>query len=79
MKLFSLILSVTVFFISLYFFVMELPIRAGFNDIIYVMLLVILMAICIVGIIINWGLLYKRARKNRSLLFIANTFSKKNK
>ncbi|MEL1244496.1 hypothetical protein AAEO56_09505 [Flavobacterium sp. DGU11] len=79
MKLFSLLLSVTVFFVSLYFFILELPVRVGLNDIIYVSLLVILMAICVVGIIINWGLLYRRIRKNRPILYIANTFSKKNK
>lgn len=60
MKLFSLVLSVIVFFTSLYFFALKLPEVNTDNDIIYVALLVILMAICIVGILINWEFFTKR-------------------
>ncbi|KGO91938.1 hypothetical protein [Flavobacterium subsaxonicum] len=78
MKLFSLILSVIVFFVSLYFFVLEIPYVDGLNDIIYASLLVILMTICIVGVIINWEFfrLYKQ-KKNKVLYFATNGFSKK--
>lgn len=62
MKLFSLVLSVTVFFISLYFFVADVASAGGFTDVIYLTLLCILMAICIVGIIINWDFFRKGKR-----------------
>jgi len=60
MKLFSFILSVAVFFISLYFFIIKIPYIVNLNDIIYASLLGILMAICIVGIIINCGFFRKK-------------------
>ena len=78
MKLFSLILSVVVFFISLYFFVIKLPNINNFNDVIYILLLVTLMAICVTGVIINWGF-FTRKRKANIVLFVSNGFSKKNK
>lgn len=76
MKLFSLILSIIVFFISLYFLVIKLPYVYDVNDIIYIALLVILKAICIVGIIINWDILIKR-KKSKVFLFVTNNYSKK--
>lgn len=76
MKLFSLLLSVTVFFISLYFFVLKIPFIDSLNDVIYVSLLVVLMAICILGVIINWEF-FRRRKKNKMVLFVANSFSKK--
>ncbi|TRW23889.1 hypothetical protein FMM05_12065 [Flavobacterium zepuense] len=76
MKLFSLILSVIVFFISLYFFVTEIPYVNGLNDVIYVSLLGILMTICVVGVIINWEF-FTQKRKNKLVLFVNNGFSKK--
>lgn len=54
MKLFSLILSIAVFFVTLYFFIIQLPITDTLDEIIYVLLLSLLMVICIVGVIINW-------------------------
>jgi membrane protein DedA with SNARE-associated domain len=78
MKLFSLILSVCVFFTSLYFLVAEIPSVDNLNDIIYVALLVILMAICIVGVIINWEF-FSRRKKNKMILFVSNGFSDKTK
>jgi predicted membrane channel-forming protein YqfA (hemolysin III family) len=75
MKLFSFILSVVVFFISLYFFVAEMPYIITFNDAIYASLLVILMAICITGVIINWEI-FTEKRKARLVLFVSNGFSK---
>ncbi len=76
MRLFSLILSIVVFIISLYFFVLELPVSEDANEIIFLALLVILMIICIVGVIINWSLLKKRGR-NTMVFFVSNGFSKK--
>lgn len=75
MRLFSLILSIAVFFVSLYFLVQEFPVSGDANDLIYMALLVILMIICIVGIIINWSLLKKRS--NTMVFFVSNGFSKK--
>jgi hypothetical protein len=78
MKLFSLILSVIVFFISLYFFIAELPYVDGLNDAIYISLLGILMTICVVGVIINWEFFkIRREKKNKVLFFATNGFSKK--
>ncbi|KAF2509768.1 hypothetical protein E0W72_09655 [Flavobacterium arcticum] len=54
MKLFSLLLSILVFFISLYFFIEKVSDIDTFNDVIYISLLITLMAICITGVIINW-------------------------
>lgn len=76
MKLFSLVLSITVFFISLYFFIIKIPFIDSLNDIIYISLLVTLMAICILGVIINWDFFRAKKRK-KIILFVANNFSKK--
>ncbi|PHK27465.1 hypothetical protein VF13_41545 [Nostoc linckia z16] len=78
MKIFSLVLSVTVFCISLYFFSVDVTNINGIDDGIYLALLCILMAICVVGIIINWDMLWSQRRKN-VILFVNNPFSKKNK
>ncbi|KGO87750.1 hypothetical protein Q765_04460 [Flavobacterium rivuli WB 3.3-2 = DSM 21788] len=78
MKLFSLILSVVVFFISLYFFVLKLSYINNLNDVIYISLLVTLMAICVTGVIINWEFFAKK-RKAKLVLFVSNGFSKKSK
>ena len=76
MKLFSLILSVIVFFTSLYFFVTAIQYVNGLNDVIYVSLLGILMTICVVGVIINWEF-FTQKRKSKLVLFVNNGFSKK--
>ncbi|MBE99810.1 hypothetical protein [Flavobacterium coralii] len=78
MKLFSFILSVVVFFVALYYFIEELPQLQTFNDGIYITLLGILMAICITGVFINSDFLVRK-RKSRIILFVSNSFSKKNK
>lgn len=77
MKLFSFALSLTVFFISLYFFSAKITHVDSLNDVIYISLLAILMTICIVGVLINWDYLFKK-KKGRVILFVANSFSKKN-
>ena len=76
MKLFSLLLSVLVFFTSFYFFVDKVGDIYTFNDVIYIALLVVLMAICITGVIINWDF-FLRKKKNKVILFVSNNFSKK--
>jgi predicted membrane channel-forming protein YqfA (hemolysin III family) len=76
MKLFSLVLSVLTFFVSLYFFVLKIPEVNTFDEVIYITLLIILMAICITGVIINWGLI-KKQRSNRVILFVSSTLSSK--
>ena len=60
MKLFSFLLSIVVFFASLYFFTLKVPDVNTDNDVIYIALLVILMAICIVGVLINWEFVTRR-------------------
>lgn len=76
MKLFSLILSIVVFFVSLYFFFDKIPFVESFNDGIYISLLVLLMAICVTGVIINWDV-FRRRRNGKVILFVTNNFSKK--
>ncbi|PZR20063.1 MAG: hypothetical protein DI539_11955 [Flavobacterium psychrophilum] len=78
MKLFSLILSIIVFIISLYFFVLKIDDVYSLNDMIYVSLLVVLMAICVVGVIINWEF-FRQRKKKTFIFFVNNTFSKKKK
>ncbi|RWW91987.1 hypothetical protein [Flavobacterium cerinum] len=78
MKLFSLILSVIVFFGSLYFFVLKVSEVDSLNDLIYVSLLVTLMAICVVGVIINWEF-FRKKRNNNLFLFVTNSYSRKKK
>lgn len=79
MKLFSLALSVTVFFISLYFLISEISYGiVTLNDMIYTALLVILMVICITGVIINWNFFSRKKDKN-IFLFVSNGYSKKKK
>lgn len=77
MKLFSLLLSVVVFFGTLYFFIIKLLKGVkSFDDYIYVSLLVILMIICITGVIINWEIL-RAKRKGKVVTFISNNYSKR--
>jgi len=78
MKLFSLLLSVAVFFVSLYFFIIKMSYVDNLNDVIYVSLLVILMIICVTGVIINWEI-FTQKRKANLVLFVSNGFSKKSK
>lgn len=77
MKLFSFILSVVVFFISLYFFVIKITEIDSLNDVIYVSLLIVLMAICVLGVIINGDIFKGRGSGTALILFIGNTFSKR--
>lgn len=79
MKLFSLLLSIAVFFVSLYFLVGEISYGIyTFNEVIYILLLIILMVICITGVIINWNVFSKK-RRGSIYLFVSNNFSKKTK
>lgn len=78
MKLFSLILSILVFIVSLYFFILKIGNVDSLNDVIYVSLLLTLMAICVVGVIINWEF-FKIRKQNKLILFVSNPYSKKKK
>lgn len=78
MKLFSLILSVVVFFGSLYFFILKVGDVDSLNDWIYISLLVTLMAICVVGVIINWEF-FRKKKNNNLILFVTNSYSRKKK
>ena len=80
MKLFSLALSVAVFFISLYYFIVEIDYGVKtFNDVIYTLLLLILMTICVTGVIINWNALSAKKRRKNIYLFVSNSFSTRKK
>ena len=79
MKLFSLLLSVIVFFVAFCFFVIKVPSIESLNDYIYISLLVTLMAVCVVGVIINWEFFRKRKNNKSTMLFANNSFSKRNK
>lgn len=78
MKLFSLILSGLVFVVALYFFSAKISSVESLNDIIYISLLVTLMAICVVGIIINWDFI-KKKNNGKVIMFVSNDFSSKKK
>lgn len=80
MKLLSLVLSVVMFFVSLYWFIIKISSDRAFfmDDYIYVAILVVLIFICITGIMINSS--YFTAKKRKSaVLFVSNTFSKRKK
>lgn len=79
MKLFSLLLSVVGFFVALTFFMIKVSSVESLNDIIYISLLVTLMAICVVGVIINWEFFSKKKNNKSMILFASNSFSKRNK
>ncbi len=57
MRVFSLILSVTAFTITLYFLLAYFPDVTSVNGLIYLGIMLILLMVCITGIIINWPLL----------------------
>jgi len=78
MKLFSLILSIVVFFISLYFFIISVSSVDTFDEVIYISLLGILMVICITGVIINWEF-FRQRKSKRVVISASNSFSKKGK
>lgn len=78
MKLFSFILSVIVFFVALFFFMIKVSEVESVNDVIYVLLLITLKAVCVVGVIINWEIVNGK-KKDNVVLFINNSYSKKKK
>ncbi|WP_026704266.1 hypothetical protein [Flavobacterium soli] len=75
MKTLSLILSIAVFFIAGYFFVVDFTASTEMNYLIYMSLLVILMLICIVGVMINLPLILRQRRQMKVLIY--NSYSKK--
>ena len=79
MKHFSFFLSILVFFVSLYFFCDKLPYVITLDDMIYISLLGVLMAICITGIFINWEVTRVNKKRGNLVLFVNNRFSKKDK
>lgn len=69
MKVVSLILSITVFCVSVYFFVIDFRLSAEYNYLIYMSMLVILMSICVVGMLINIPLIKQEKRRMNYLLY----------
>ena len=79
MKLFSFILSIVVFFVAFYFFMVKVPLAESVNDFIYISLLITLKAICVLGVIINWEIVTGKKKKDSVILFVNNSFSGKEK
>ena len=75
MKLFTLILSTAVFFISAYFFAADFKFSSEINHIIYMSMLMILMCICVIGMIINVSLIRIGRKKMGTLIY--NGYSEK--
>ena len=75
MKVLSLILSVVVFTVAGYFFVVDFRSSTEMNYLIYMSLLVILMLVCVVGVMINLPMIIRQRRKMRVLIY--NSYSKK--
>jgi len=74
MKVLSLLLSIVVFGVSIFCFIIDFRISAEFNYLIYMSLLFILMSICIIGILINVPLILQE--KTRLRYFLKKTFTK---
>ncbi|MDI1256802.1 MAG: hypothetical protein PSV16_11955 [Flavobacterium sp.] len=75
MKILSLLLSVTVFTVAGYFFVIDFRNSTEMNYLIYMSLLVVLMLVCIVGVMINLPMILSERRKMREMIY--NSYSKK--
>lgn len=75
MRILSLILSLTVFAVAGYFFVVDFEATTELNYLIYMSLLVILMMICVVGVLINYPMIIRQSRKTRQLMY--NSYSEK--
>lgn len=69
MKVLSLIISLSVFMASGYFFVTDFNLSDEMNHIIYMILLGILMLICVVGVLINLPLIIRERRKMKVLVY----------
>ena len=63
MKLFSLIVSVVTFMVTLFFLFSDFPDTSTFNGIIYLGLMLILLLICITGIIINKPIIVAKTKR----------------
>lgn len=76
MKVLSLILSIVVFCVSVYFFVIDFRFSVESNYLIYMSTLVILMSICVVGMLINIPLIRQERRRMNYLLY--SSYAKRN-
>lgn len=76
MKVLSLILSIIVFFVSVYFFIIDFRLSSESNYLIYMSTLLILMSICVVGMLINIPLIRQERRRMNYLLY--STYANKN-
>jgi hypothetical protein len=77
MKLFSLLLSIIVFFVTCFFLVNDFEYSFEVNHIIYMTLLVVLLFIAVVGILINFNYLLEQREKINNI-FSENNFNRKN-
>ena len=69
MKTLSLLVSLTVFVLSGFFFINDFTYSTEINHIIYSSLLIILMLICIIGILINLPMIILEKRKMRQYVY----------
>jgi hypothetical protein len=65
MKIFSFISSIIAAGITIYYVITDLPSFTNFNGVIYFILLMVLLAICITGIILNVPHIVKPHRKSK--------------
>ena len=72
MKIISLLLSIIVFAISAFCFISDFRISSEFNYLIYMSLLFLLMAICIIGMFINVPLILQEKRRIRYFIKTIN-------
>lgn len=68
MKIVSLLLSIAVFGVSVYFFTIDFRFSTESNYLIYMSMLIILMCICIVGMLINIPLIRQERRRMNYIL-----------
>jgi hypothetical protein len=65
MKIFSFISSIIAAGVTIYYLITDLPSLTNFNGVIYLILMLVLLAICITGIVINAPHIIRHSRKNK--------------
>lgn len=63
MKMFSFIISLLTFLVSLFYLIFDFPDLDNTNGIIYFSMLSILILICIIGVIVNMPIHFKNHRR----------------
>lgn len=68
MKIFSFIISIIVFGVTLFYLITDFPSLHNINGFIYLFLMLILLLICITGILVNMPLVKKIRRRRKSYM-----------